>query len=247
MYSPLGRGVFFPLKTVLGSFLMLNEPSIGYVWIMRIFLLIALVMPLLQRISQKLSFMWFTVLIYSMVLIQSVLINVIGGIEIHKLHLVVDQTVLYVFAYSIFALIGINIPKFKRGQVLGLAMLSVLSLVVYFGYKGGFVEPRFYKYPPSQIYLLYGMMASFLLWYVQPWISRKLVESKVCRYLSENSMWIYLWHIIPVYYITDKMTSVGWLPWMVRFSIVLVIALLLNWLWHKIIVYLPKSINKYLS
>lgn len=46
---------FYSGKQMLGSLLLLNDPSIGYVWIFRIFLLMAFVAPFIYRISMRMS------------------------------------------------------------------------------------------------------------------------------------------------------------------------------------------------
>ncbi|MBP3536113.1 MAG: acyltransferase family protein [Muribaculaceae bacterium] len=49
----LGYNIPWNWNQIFGSFLLLDEPSIGFVWIMRVFLLMALIAPVTSLIVRK--------------------------------------------------------------------------------------------------------------------------------------------------------------------------------------------------
>lgn len=82
------------------------------------------------------------------------------------------------------------------------------------------------KYPPTAYYLSYGMLISLIL-YVYLQTDRKAIKAlKCCRgvsWISQNSFWIYLWHIIPVKLLMDyEVMCID--NWLLRYVIILLSA-----------------------
>lgn len=62
------------------------------------------------------------------------------------------------------------------------------------------------KYPPTAYYLSYGMMASVILYLLLETDAKIILilkKNKLIRWISQNSLWIYLWYIISIKILVD--------------------------------------------
>lgn len=212
-------------ETVLGSYFLLNSPSIGYVWIMRVFLMMALVLPLLHKVLIKANFLSTCIVIGILLIAQHFLVTAIQAIPYKGIRFVLDEIIPYATGYSAIAILGLKIRIATHKDLL-LLMFASLVAIVWFVYAHDMeFDPQAYKYPPQSLYLLYGIFASTLLWSLKPFY-KAWKGDVVFRYLSANSMWIYLWHIIPVMVVARWAEVPG--LWGVRYVFVLVVAVALN-------------------
>ena len=196
----------FDLKYYLGSFS--TFAGVGYVWIVRIFFLIAILSPVffalnkvLNNVLKRLTF--FTLLL----LIQGITTNFLvdkNGI----IFFVISNLLVMTFGYAIVTLFGLWVYQQETKQnllcLLYVSVLFSLSLL-----KHDFWDMPLLKYPPFPMYLLYGILISLLLWLI---LSLDRVEhffenNKLVKWFSENSMLIYYWHIFPVFYIENYASS----------------------------------------
>lgn len=214
---------------ILGSYLLLQEPSIGFVWIIRVFILIAFIAPFCSKILKSINFTQIILLIFGIIIAQTVLcwasIDLINETIFN--FLIVD-CIYYAVGYSIFFCAGIlakrNIVKFHIWLILGLCFLLISVASSY---------PNFdisaHKYPPTGTFLFYGMAGCALIYSAKP-ILLKLISSKliygIIRYISINSIWIYLWHIPFVFLINHYINQES--IWSIRWLIVYVLACLIS-------------------
>lgn len=226
-------------STVVGSYLLLNGPSIGFVWIMRVFLMMAILIPLLHKFLKNRGFIFTSSVIVLILILQQVLILGVSYIDNKVVGFILDETLLYAVGYSIIAILGLKITSFTTRQLFYFIVICAISLTIIIGINNWGFDPQTYKYPPHSQYLVYGIFMSSFLWLLKP-ILCSLGCSDIYTYLSNNSMWIYLWHIVPVYAIS-RWSDVPNM-WLGRFCTVLIIALVLNYLYSKIIKLLPYKI-----
>lgn len=218
------------LTTVIGSYFLLLRPSIGYVWIMRVFLLIALVLPLLYNIFKNSGALATCISAFALIIIQHYISMAVDLIDNKILHYVVRETIPYIIGYSAIAIIGLKIREFSRTALLILLTISVAAVIGFVLTHDMTFYPQQYKYPPQSLYILYGIAGSTLMWSLKP-ILEHVTISKVFTFLSENSMWLYLWHIIPVYAISP----ISGMPnlWFGRYCIVICGMLLLFMIYSR--------------
>jgi len=226
----------FDIIQILGSYMLMNEPSIGYVWIFRVFLMIALILPLLSRLLNDCNNYIIIAISLATVFIQDIAVQCVDSIKSSIVNIFLNQTLLYLVGYSSIIIIGLRIRSFTlKQQVTALLLVGILIIVfVFLNYPN--CNPNSYKYPPQSLFILYGLCCSISLWILKPVLIR-LSRIHFWLYLSKNSMWIYLWHIIPVYGISSILPMDG--MWFVRYSIVLLLSLLLTYLFNKAVRYLP--------
>lgn len=231
---------------ILGSFLLLNEPSIGYVWIMRVFLMMAIITPIIAPYIKKLSIARLSLIIAGIILLQHIL--VINEIKDSQIWNIVNQFVLYLTGYVIFVILGLKIRDINKRDIWLMIIITGICVFTFIIVHNFSFAPNIYKYPPHDLYLIYGLFACTILWLCVKYMSafqiltRSKKSMKCFRYLSENSMWLYLWHIIPVYALN---LNLG-LPdiWILRFLFVLISSLFLNFIWHRITTLLPDNIQR---
>lgn len=221
--------------TVIGSFMLLNTPGIGYMWIMRVFLLIALVMPLLYKLVHGRPFWVVCTAAFGLLAVQQILIYAVDLIPQTLVRFAVDKTLLYVTGYSSVAIIGLRMTSMTRAQMSVVIAVCVAFISVFIAFRGAY-NPQNYKYPPQAPYMIYGILGSVVIYMLRP-VLCGVARWPFWAYVSVNSMWIYLWHIIPVYLIGRWME----LPdmWFARFVAVLLGALILNHLWRIVVSPLP--------
>lgn len=219
------------LSVVGGSYLLLNWPSIGYVWIMRVFLMIALIMPLLHRCLKGVPFAWLCLIFFGVIICQHYVVLMVESIENNIVRFVFDETLLYVIGYSAIAVVGFRVKEFTRKQLFLFTIVCLIAVVIFVASNDWLFNTQAYKYPPQSLYIIYGMFACLALMCLKP-VLKRYVDFKFFNYLSENSMWIYLWHIIPVYAITPWMNVPN--MWLVRYCAVFAAALLLTVSYKKI-------------
>lgn len=223
--------------TIIGSYLMLNYPSIGYVWIMRVFLMMALLIPFLNRFLIKHGFITTISITILLIICQQFAVMFVTSIENKIVRFILDETILYALGYSTIAIIGLKIKSFKVREITFLICICAIALIAIIGYNNWKFDPQAFKYPPQSLYLFYGILISSVLWLFKPLLSQ-FVKIRFFTYLSTNSMWIYLWHIIPVILIQP----LSGIPnmWFCRFCIVIITSLLLSYIYLNTIKLLPQ-------
>lgn len=183
-----------------------SSDSIGYTWIIRIFLLIAVIAPLLKSITSSIS-QW-GVLAFSVILL--LLNQYLFSNNDHSgsgvLQDVFDNYLLPCLSYGAIFTLGVNHHKFNRLVKSIIVFFSFILFVFFlFHYKavhGAIVSTQEYKYPPSGYYLSYALMMIFTLSLFVKKLAEKVggrIKSFVV-FVSSNSIWIYLWHIPVVEY-----------------------------------------------
>lgn len=203
----------FTLTEVLGSYLLLEEPSMNYIWIIKVFLLIMLVTPMLVHLNNRLKTGWFLVVIVCLFLIQEGIVYLCSFFCPHTLFGVFSKESITSFVgYSIPFMLGLRVKSLKIEKtlqaVVSTLIVIVIALVLYYTIYGFPVEisPRF-KYPPQFFFIVYGTSVSVLLWVLRRYLEWA-ANNKLVLFIGRNTIWIYLWHI-PFVYIANRFLD-GW-------------------------------------
>ncbi len=239
------------IELVLGSFMLLNEPSIGFVWIMRVFLIMAIIMPVLYKIISCYKHAWIIIII---VLIMSQI--AIANIDIFNNnqigYLLGNQILLYAIGYSPIAILGLVIKKISYQQISGCVLFAMIVLIMVLSYNKMEFCPQTFKYPPSSIFQFYGIIMCSLLWMCRPtratkeWTDFAKRWLPLISYLSKNSMWIFLWHIMALHLLWS-INRIMPMPWIGRYCFVVIAAVLITYIYQKLISYLPKRLHNILK
>ena len=211
--------VAFHLPTVqkmVESFLLLD--GIGYVWVIRVFLILAVLTPLLCTCYRKYvgSTMKLLLLFILWGGIQSILCyfdQYMMNVSLF-LKLIYEQYLLYV-AYAIPFLLGLHLGLQKQRSwrlFLCLSFIAVIFLFLYI-FQHGLpitISPD-YKYPPQSYYLVWGCFMSVVCWLIVRKMGR-ILQNCFFIFVGQNTIWIYLWHI-PLVQFANKFCDVWWLKW----------------------------------
>lgn len=199
MFNP--TSLELTIKTIVTSYALIS--GIDYVWIIRVFLLVALVSPFLFMLHQRtvsdgryffiiaLGFLAFEFIRYlTLPYIDGGLFKLIGLIT----H--------YLIPFSLVFAVGLRLTSLPKKT---LRLLLIASTVICVGFTimlaiqfGRFVPTQEFKYPPSIYYISYSFIIAMILWMYANAIESILFKIKVhslVMFIANNSIWIYLWHI----------------------------------------------------
>ena len=212
----------YPVDRMIKSYLLLNEGSMGYVWIVRIFLYFAVLEPVIKKAAGKIkSIPVFCGIIVLLALAGYLLYRVYLKISDPMAAGVYDDYLLSPYVYSVIALCGYwficNKDKWLS-LLIGAGIVFACSQILVFVSGSGFV-PNSYKYPPQIYYCAYGVLVTLILYKIFP-----NIEIKAVIWLSRNSFLIYLLHIavLRAYGLAAKISFLKFLDnkWFIEYIIV---------------------------
>lgn len=184
------------LKTIFTTYTLIG--GVGYVWIIRIYLCMAIIAPWLRYISNKIYKEWFAVLIVAVALALNSLCVWGGSFISNKiLDLLVNTCLIPILGYGIVYFIGIRFSKLSLKLRLIYSGLFALILIGSCFIKS-FNTIQDNKYPPGVLYLSYGLTVSCILYTAFSYVKK---SGKVIRWLSSNSLNIYFCHIFMIAFI----------------------------------------------
>ena len=193
--------------TIAYNFAFLQDGAIGYIWIIRIFLLVALLGPPIRYLAGRIKS---TSVYLGMLLICWCVYEAILWISLPHLDnpigRVASMYIFYGVSYGIIFALGARFREFSSRQIIlisgvGLATFLVMMAVLY-QIKGQLVPTVHHKSPPTSYYMSNALFAGGLLYLLSGWIV-KVVErlwflERFVMFVAKNSIWVYLWHIIAV-------------------------------------------------
>ncbi len=206
LYFALEWAFAFPvalpsLEKIWYTFTLID--GIGYVWVIRIFLLVALIGPFVYRFHQRETnhFKYVGVLALVYAIFQAMvwwLLPILSG----SLKTVLLNTVFYVLPYGVVFAFGLRVPTMLKSELwrwfITFAVLFVAMALWYFSQTDQFKPTQHFKYPPQHYYLAYALMVSIALWLAAATMLKLLYRARLIAlvmFAGSNSIWIYLWHI----------------------------------------------------
>ncbi|MFO1386098.1 MAG: acyltransferase [Chitinivorax sp.] len=214
LFFILGKisGSIYPYlpKTILSTFLLLD--GIGYVWIIRINILMALLAPCLYVIEKK-SGKWLWLLLPAVLMCFELAFRAAAGVENFVFAPLFKYVIFAAIPYALVYMVGLRLPKMENVALLWLSFGSLgvfLFLAFLLKANGMDVSTQHYKYPAQTYYLAYAIAIASALFYLG---RRFLLEDKlplVVIRLGGYSMWIYLWHILVLTLLQRYMPNLHW-------------------------------------
>lgn len=221
IYAAKKLGVTVPYTTaqVIGSFLLLENPSIGYVWIIRVFILMAILAPLVYNITQKLNNISYFFVSSAILIALALAEYFIDTNDSVVFNFIIVELLYYAIGYGIILSLSFRLKNdknriFNKLKYLSYSILIIYALCVAISGEMLPISNKF-KYPPQLIYILYGISVSVLLYGFDfaRYINGKI--KRVITYISEHSLWVYLWHIPLVVFFNSfiRFDGLWWLKW----------------------------------
>lgn len=229
------KGMIFSKDYYLSSFL-LTRYGIGYVWVIRIYLFCAILVPLFLRKRVRPLGVVFLYVIYEWTYRAGLLTE--SRLAMSTWYDIVPWGVVVYLGCRYLSMTD----KEKRTLFVGFTGLFLLIGAALYYLEGHFVLTQSFKYPARAYYLSYGLAVTFGLFLVCERHSNcKLFQSKPVRFLSKHSLWLYFWHIgiLSILYHLEVQTY-----WMIELLILVVGGSLLVWLQTKVKTAIVKTIKK---
>lgn len=191
-------------EKIVRSYLLLD--GIGYVWVIRVFLLVALIAPFLYRyhLRQQSDALYWRVLALWYLAYEALMALLVPALS-GPLRALMLNTVFFLWPYALVFALGLRVPALARGSLWRLFALAAAAFLAMGGWlylqQDGFVRTQLFKYPPQHYYLAYALMCAMLLWLFASQLLAlfaRLHLRALVLFAGSNSIWIYLWHIFYV-------------------------------------------------
>lgn len=225
----LGFDLGVTSKHIIDSYLLLE--GIGFVWIIRVMLCIALLTPLLKFLTDRFTLSAIIVFCLSILLIADYCANC----SVFLNNIILRDYLLYGMVYSVPFIIALKIHSVKTANVVyivGILLLLMLVDYIYLNESGrilSFISFNGFKYPPQSYFILYGLVCSLIL-YLIICRSKQFISVKWLEIIGCNTMWIYLYHI-PLIQLTGRLN----MHWGVRYIVVYMLAFGLTYCQLKLV------------
>jgi len=230
--------------TLPSTLLQLNLLTGWYVWIMRVFFIIALFAPLVIRTIRSLSVSQFLFAIVLVLIFNELLANVlVGGFvgDNSNIRVIFMMNLPYLLLFSLG--VFINRLSDKILYSIGFASLTIYIIMasLYYVNCGMYVSTSVEKYPPQLYYLSYAILWIVVLWQVRftiVYIMNVVKLKRLLCFVGSHTMWLYFYHIIVLNYVMSIPQS------MIRFLIVVIISLFITCVQHKVIGFLLPYLSR---
>jgi hypothetical protein len=193
----------FNLKKILGSYTFMD--GIGFVWVFKIYLMLALITPIAIHLNKRIDsdrFYFFLLILFY--IIYELINYIVSPYLVGTINTVFNSIVFILIPYSLVYFYAFRMNRLKSNHLL---ILSLTSLVIFLSMAfikyqdtGWFVSTQDFKYPPTIYYLSYAFFAINIIFIVVNKINLEKTNVKYALvWLSSNSLWVYLWHIMAFY------------------------------------------------
>lgn len=174
----------------------------GYVWVIRLFFIISVIAILLPPQIYNIKFYLLLPLFVIVMLINSHLKQTYMEIDtLNNIALMggyISNAIPYMFTF----IIGYKLIESQKRQALYIAVMSALLFAIIAAYSivtsGLFNPTQSDKYPPGIYYMSYALFMSTAIYLASEKIVNILRSTFVWNFIgfvSQNSIWTYLWHI----------------------------------------------------
>ena len=183
------------LTDILKSFLFQRDCGLaGGVWIILVYLICAILAPILYK---YLSNRWLMPILLFLFGIYEIIVVIIPS-------LVEVRFIYYSFftciPYGVILLLGMKTSEMTIKSKYFLCcftfVIHIIIGVFLFLYWGKYVSVSQFKYPARLYYLTYGIPVAIILMILFAKLEGKIPDFKLIRFVSEHSLWIYLWQIM---------------------------------------------------
>lgn len=224
----------FPLKKVLTSYSLIW--GIGYIWIIRVFFIIAIVSPILYWLAKRTTRLLPQLGLISAFLVLQKGLNTLVTELSGTSQTIFEQYGAISFGYILAALVGMWAVHQTKKENLFL-FICFLTLFLFTAVFQNLPSIEDNKYPPTIYFVSYGLSGSLLLFYLisNQTMRRLLQKIPGIYWLSQHSLELYYWHLFPIMYFN---LFVAQNPWYLRFLIAFPVAFILTLLQNRYVPYL---------
>lgn len=234
------------LSKMFYSYAMLG--GIGYVWVIRVFLMIAILSPLYVGVSKNLNDARVIFCSYTVIIISSLLVIWVKEYTHGVVFFTFTEVIIPAISYGVLFIIGCRFNSFSIKHKVIFFMLGILSIVlieIFSMYNSErWLFPQDYKYPPSYLYVFYSFalipVFYFLSNYLAPKFKKNVRAEAILVFISSNTIWMYFLHIPVVeFFRVSHIIDEYYIKW----SLAFLIPCLLYTLQYKLITLLAFKIK----
>lgn len=225
----IGNTYPFDLIKIIRSFLLLD--GIGYVWIIRVYLLVSFLTPIIFYVNNMIKSDLYKLILLILIYIFYELFVFLG---INELNSFFNYVIAYIIPYGFVFVMGmisknVNYKSDEKLSLFFLIIFIISAIAVSLNFNG--VQPTvIMKYPPTIYYISYALFASFLLISIAKRLDLK--SNRIIEFCSKSSLWIYLWHIMFLYLASNYFSH---LHWIISYLIIIVGAILVTYVQNRIV------------
>ena len=211
-----------------------------YVWIMRVFFVIALFAPFVATLINKLKKSSVLIFLGSLFLLNEFLCRQAwaqGGGSDKNVIILMNLPYILVFSF------GYILKNLTNKQVLCI-LLSSIGIYLFKGLylwnkTGEYVLTQAEKYPPRLYYLAYAFTCICALWLLRNQIrrfSQKCQIGALFSFIGSHTMWIYFYHILAIDLLPHTTSGI------IRYIIVLCLATLVTYIQYVVLSYITRKV-----
>ena len=216
--SNVASGQSFDINTIIRSFLMVD--GIGYVWIFRVMITLALINPLLYKLTNNMNGYVMLFIVVGLMLGNHFLEYLVSGLEGSASSIIIFF-VSYTVSYGTISMVGMKWRKLSKAEKL-IYFIVFVAIFVGFGYLRNWPSLQAYKYPPKEYYSCYGLIWSIVIYEFLTLI--KIKGNAIINWIGSHTLYIYLGHIVML-----RVLHIG--PWYVLYGCVLAGSIILAYLY----------------
>jgi len=198
---------YLTFQNIIDNYTISNNG--GFMWIIRVFLLVALVAPFIAQLDRKIKSnrKYLAILLVGYLLYEG-LMHLSAFVGDGALKEFINFYVDYALGYGMIFALGMRIRKLSTKElwfVGGFAMIVFVILGAYhFVQEGHFVQTQKFKYPPSAYYVSYAIVACLITWalvdkFVGTLVTMNIWIESAVMFIAQNTLWLYFWHTIALF------------------------------------------------
>ena len=211
------------LKKIIESFAFAN--GIGYVWIIRIYFIVAILIPISIFFNYRLKNDSIQLILVSILMIVYEILCMFGLFD--------NSIIQYLIAYFIPCFFLVILAKYlfaasdKKMIIVIVISLLLFFVIAFYLYKinGIFIFTQDYKYPFRIYYLSYGILISSILILILRYDKLcNMLNNNIVKFISSHSLWIYLWHILVIY-----LLELFSFHWIIKYLLLLILPCIITY------------------
>ncbi len=195
------------LTYIRNSLLLIDKNSIGFVWIVKVYLLLAFSVPVIKLFEKKFNNSYFLYFLLWLIIYFFSICSSYFNVFFYQ------EYFMYLVQFFCVAVMGLHFYKVPKDRCLCLLYSTIVFSIFQFSINE-FV-PSNYKFPPHIYWLSYGVVCSCLLWFfVNPLLH--IIPDIIIRtgcWISKCSYDIYIFHIYFMWtiFLIGRFVSLNWL------------------------------------
>nr|BBM62789.1 predicted acyltransferase [Escherichia albertii] len=210
----------------------------GYLWIIRVFIIIAILAPFMVILFRTKTFYFDVSIVILSIIVSTITSYYFIHISNKYVKYIVVDLILPALIYSSLFILGYKWHVYTRANKNTIGFIFLIFLMVAQAYmlfkQKGIIQPQDFKYPPTIIYVSFSIVMIIFLDFILESCFDNTASSKhkFVIFLSSNTIWVYLWHIpiVEFFKLTDSK-----LEWYMKYIFVVFISFLITFLQVNII------------